>query len=271
MIEPSRRSLLAALGLTLAGCAGASDPAIWSRHTPGSVEVLDHRAWQLFLDRNSRIDADGVTRIDYAAVSSADRELLTEYLRALQAVRHDRLDRAEQLAFWLNLHNAAVVRLVLDHVIVRSPDDIDLGGPFADGPWEARVLTVMGEPISLSGIRRLALAPSFQDPRWHYGLSDATLGGPLLPRNAFEGATVDRALEDAAIAFINHPRAVRAGDDELILNALWRRNRVDFGGDLASIRAHIALYADRSLRAELDLDRPVRWIDDRRLNEVRHR
>lgn len=271
MIAPSRRSLLATLSLILAGCAGAADPTVWSLHSPGSVEALDHRAWQLFLDRNTRVDADGVTRVDYAAIPSADRELLSEYLRGLQAVRLDRFDRAEQLAFWLNLHNAAVVRLVLDRVIVRSPDEIDLGGLFADGPWEARFLTVMGEPIALAGIRRLALAPSFRDPRWHYGLSDATLGGPSLSRVAFEGLTVDRALEDAAIAFINHPRAIQAAGDELALNALWRRNRADFGGDLVSIRAHIALYADRSLRMELDVDRPVRWIDDRRLNEVRRR
>ncbi|NQW10523.1 MAG: DUF547 domain-containing protein [Alphaproteobacteria bacterium] len=271
MMIPSRRLLLFALGMALSGCAVSADPSVLSRYRPGSAEKLDHRAWQLFLDRNTVVGADGVTRVNYAEVPAADREMLTEYLRALQAVRLDRLDRAEQLAFWLNLHNAAVVRLVLDHLIVSSPDDIDLGGPFADGPWQADILAVMGQRVSLASIRRSALTPLFHDPRWHYGLSDATLGAPSLPRLAFDGTTIDRALEDAAIAFVNHPRAIRIEGDGLVLSAFWRRYMDDFGGGLAGVLAHIGLYADRDVRVALQPGKPVRWVDDRRLNETRRR
>lgn len=271
MVMVSRRFLMVSLGFVLSGCAAAVDPSVLARYRAGSTETLDHRAWQVFLDRNTVAGADGVTRVNYVGVSIVDRELLTEYLRMLQAARLDRLDQAEQLAFWLNLHNAAVVRLMLDHLIVNSPDEIDLGGPFADGPWEAEILTVMGQPLSLAGIRQSALAPAFRDPRWHYGLSDATLGGPSLPRVAFDGATIDRALEDAALAFATRPGAIRIDGDTLVLNAFWRRYRDGFGGDLAAVLAHIRLYADRDARAALQGDRPVRWVDDRRLNETRRR
>lgn len=258
--------LLAASALSLAGCA-IGDDGRWKSVTPGSTATVDHRSWQLFLDRNSFVGADGVTRVAYADVPRTDRDLLVDYIAGLERVPVGRLDRAEQLAFWLNLHNALVVRIVLDHLIARSPDEIDLGGAFSRGPWTATVAHVLGVPVSLNGIRTGALRQVFQDPRWHYGLCDATLGGPSLGRTAFHGANVDRALEDAAIAYINAPRAVRIEADALVLNAFWRRNLADFGGTEAAVLDHIASYADRELRAELRPGRPVRWMDDRRLNE----
>lgn len=267
----SRRALLRSapfvLGaLPLVACA-SSETGAWSAQNPGSAATVDHRAWQLFLDRHSFIGADEVTRVAYAGVPLADRELLDQYLAGLQRVPVGRLDRAEQLAFWLNLHNALMVRVVLTHLIARSPDEIDLGGAFISGPWTATLAEVAGRPVSLQAIRTRALRPVFRDPRWHYGLCDASLGGPALPRAAFHGATVDRALEDAAIAYVNHPRAVRVEADALVLNAFWRRNRDGFGGSDAAVLDHIAVYADRELRAELRPDRPIRWMDDRRLNE----
>ncbi len=269
MPSPTRRSVLVTVAaLPLAACAAGAGSSAWTAHSPGSTATVDHRAWQLFLDRHSFAGADGVTRIAYAQVPGTDRELLDQYVAGLERVPVGRLDRAEQLAFWLNLHNALMVRVVLGHLIARSPDEIDLGGPFAlRGPWTATLARVGGAPVSLLTIRTAALRPVFRDPRWHYGLCDTSLGGPSLPRTAFSGGTVDRALEDAAIAYVNHPRAVRVETDALVLNALWRRNREDFGGSDAAVLDHVAVYADRELRAELRPERRVRWMDDRRLNE----
>lgn len=270
MPSRNRRVILLTLAsLPLAACANGTGggAGAWAAHTAGSVATVDHRAWQLFLDRHSFAGADGVTRVAYAEVPGTDRELLEQYVVGLERVPVGRLDRSEQLAFWLNLHNALMVRVVLGRLIVRSPDEIDLGGPFARGPWSATLARVDGVPVSLAAIRNAALRPVFRDPRWHYGLCDATLGGPSLPRTAFAGATVDRALEDAAIAFVNDPRAVRVEGDTLVLNAFWRRYRDDFGGSNAAVLDHVAVYADRELRAELHPGRTIRWIDDRRLNE----
>lgn len=272
MQRRSRRSVLLAVGAIavgpplLVGC-DTPRPGRWAGHAPGSDAIVDHRAWQLFLDRHTFTGADGVTRVAYASVPVVDRELLDDYLAGLQRVPVKRLDRPQQLAFWLNLHNALMVRVVLDHLIARSPDDINLGGSFSRGPWGATLARVEGAGVSLGSIRTVALRPVFQDPRWHYGLCDASLGGPALPRTAFQGESVDREIEDAAIGYVNHPRAVRVEDGTLLLNAFWRRNLADFGGSASAALSHIAAYADRELRAELQPGRTVRWMDDHRLNE----
>jgi hypothetical protein len=153
--------------------------------------------------------------------------------------------------------------------MVRSPDEIEAGGLFARGPWEAPLARVAGREVSLAGIRREVLAPVFHDPRWHYGLCDGTLGAPSLPRQAFIGADVDGRLEDAAIDYIGHPRAVDLPADRpgvVRLNSLWRRYMADFGGTLQGVFASIDLYAEAELRAALARTPDVVWMDDRRLN-----
>jgi hypothetical protein len=264
-----RRALVAGLaGAGVSACTLSARPKDWAAHNVGSAVAVDHRAWELFLGRHTVEGADGITRVGYATVPYTDRELLDGYLKALASTDTARLDRSEQLAFWINLHNALVVRLVLDHVIVSSPDQIDLG-LFSSGPSEATLLRIGGRPISLNGIKRQALRPVFKDPRWHYALCDGSLGGPSLRRTPYTGVDIDRALQDSAIGYVSSPRAVTLQGEAQVLNALWRRNITDFGGTLAGVLAEIQLYADTDIRQALSVSRETRWQDDRRLNELR--
>lgn len=284
MIKPTllhRRRVLSGLScsalscLAFAGCAGGTGSVdTWSAHTPGSSVRVDNRAWAIFLSRHSVEGSDGITRVGYAGVPNTDRELLDQYIAGLARTDLAALSRSEQLAFWINLHNALLVRLVLDHVIVSSPDQIDAGvsftgGSFSGGPWETTLIRIGGRPVSLATIKREALRPVFRDPRWHYALCDGTLGGPSLARTPYSGATIDRDLQDAAIDFISSPRAVAFPDDAQALNALWKRDMADFGGSLSGVLGHIRLYATADVRQRLSVSRETRWIDDRRLNESR--
>lgn len=268
-------SCLALLYPALAGCAGGTGSATaWSAHTPGSTVRVDNRAWAIFLSRHSVEGADGITRVGYAGVPNTDRELLDQYIAGLAGTDLAALSRSEQLAFWINLHNALLVRLVLDHVIVSSPDEIDPGGSFSGGtlsrgPWERTLIRIGWRPVSLAAIKRDALRPVFRDPRWHYALCDGTLGGPSLARVPYTGATIDRDLQDAAIDFVSSPRAVSFPDGAQALSALWKRDMADFGGSLSGVLGHIRLYATAEVRQQLSVSRETRWIDDRRLNESR--
>lgn len=269
---PRRRLLAALAALPVSACAGGPGAGIWRRHDPASRRRVDHRVWQVFLDRNTGDWPDGITRVDYARVSTTDRELLDAYIREQEAVPVASLSRREQLAFWLNLHNALVVRLILDHPLVGSPDDIEGGGLFSRGPWQVPAAVVADRPVSLEGIRGEVLAPVFRDPRWHYALCDGTLGAPSLSRRAYGGDDLDRRLEDAAIDYIGHPRAVDPAPERpgtVRLNALWRRHMADFGGGIEGVFASIDLYAESELRAVLRATPAVIWMDDRRLNDIR--
>jgi hypothetical protein len=65
------------------------------------------------------------------------------------------------------------------------------------------------------------MRPTFRDPRVHYAVNCASIGCPNLRPRAFRAATLERDLDDAARAFVNHPRGVTVlGDGRLDLDAL---------------------------------------------------
>ena len=116
--------------LFLLGCSGFDEikvsfgPSFWREHAPNSDLFVDHRAWGYLLEKHIRANSDGTTYISYANFTSQDRLELENYIQNLAAFPIEKLNRKEQYAFWLNLYNALVVRLVLEHYLILSISDI---------------------------------------------------------------------------------------------------------------------------------------------------
>lgn len=255
----SRLSALAA-AVALTGCATleaqlapAAEPLPrWERHDAASARTVDHRAWGTFLARYRVVGADGIARMRYAAVTPADREALRQYVARLEAVDVDALNRREQFAYWVNLYNAATLRIVLEHYPVKSIRDISLGGGlFRVGPWGATVLTVKGERLSLDDIEHRILRPLWRDPRIHYVANCASIGCPDVPAVPLTGANAARVLEAAARAHINHPRGTSVRNGRVTVSSIYRWYRADFGGSEAGVLAHLRRYAAPPLAAQL--------------------
>jgi hypothetical protein len=130
-----------ALG-SVAGVDAGPTVRLWDRwHAldPASTREVDHSAWGSFLTRYLRIGADSIHRVAYGEVTPADRRALDDYLAELSRTPISQYNRAEQLAFWINLYNALTVRTILEHYPVASIRDIAIsGGPPTTGPWDAR-------------------------------------------------------------------------------------------------------------------------------------
>jgi len=180
--------------------------------------AVDGAAWDTWLARHVIAGPDGITRIDYGAVTAAERTGLDRIIDALAAVPVSDLKRDAQMAYWLNLYNAVTVKLILDHYPVESIRDIKLGGGlFGGGPWDAPLVEVEGQPITLNEIEHRILRPIWQDPRIHYGVNCASIGCPNLWPAAWKPETLDAELDAAARAFVRHPRGEettrRGGED----------------------------------------------------------
>lgn len=255
------RATIAAL--TLAAClqvfAGTAFAAprsdLWDRwlaHDPQSRAAVDHGAWDRFLQRRVQPGPGGINRISYRAVSAAGRGGLKAYIGRLSDLRIGRYSRGEQFAFWVNLYNAVTVDLVLDRYPVASIRDIDLSpGPFADGPWRRKLVSVEGIDLSLNDIEHRILRPIWRDPRIHYAVNCASVGCPDLIPAAFTGTNSEALLEAAARAYVNHPRGARMAGGKLMLSSLYRWYLADFG-DEAGVVAHVKRYADPKLAEAID-------------------
>jgi hypothetical protein len=245
----TRRALLGGLLLAAGPCTACAAPRAdpwprWQASDEASRASIDHASWDRFLARYLVVGSDGINRVSYRQVLPAEREALAVYLAALAGLPVTQYRRAEQLAYWINLYNALTVRVVLDHYPVASIRDIALsGGLLSRGPWRKKLLRIEGEEVSLDDIEHRILRPFWRDPRLHYGLNCAALGCPNLPPRAFAAATVEAMLDDAARAYVNHPRGARIVDGRLHVSSIYVWYKPDFGGDDRGVIAHLRHYA----------------------------
>jgi hypothetical protein len=216
----------------------------WQNHDPDSHIIIDHTAWNLILERY--VDADhpsGINRFKYSSVSPKDRQNLKDYLRHLQDVAVSGLNRNEQKAYWINLYNALTVDVILEHYPVKSIRDIDISpGLFSNGPWDAKLLKIEEEDVSLNDIEHRILRPVWQDNRIHYAVNCASLGCPNLQPRPFTTQNLDMLLEKAARDFINHPRGVSFARNRLQVSSIYFWFREDFGDSEKGIITHLKKY-----------------------------
>ena len=248
---------VAALALSLSAAPVLAAPkaelwAKWEQHDPDSAAVVDHSAWDEFL-QNHLSEKDGINLLDYGGVSDADRKALDGYIRALAQTDILARNRGEQRAFWINLYNALTAQVVLAHYPLESIRDIDISpGVFSSGPWGAKLAKVDGEDLTLDDIEHRILRPIWRDARIHYAVNCASIGCPNLAGRAFTAANAEALLDAGARAYVNHPRGAKVEDGKLQVSSIYEWFKVDFGGDDAGVIAHLREFADDELKKQLE-------------------
>jgi hypothetical protein len=238
-----------------AGAEAAPSKNLWPRweaHDASSEATIDHSAWTWFLERYRQLGPDGVSRIDYGAVSAEDRQRLADYIDGLTSRTISDYNRDVQFAYWVNLYNALTVDVVLEHYPVATIRDIDIsGGWFTDGPWDKQLVDIEGEAVTLNDIEHRILRPIWDDPRIHYAVNCASVGCPNLQPQAFTAANHERLLERGAEQYVNHPRGAKFDGDTLIVSSIYAWFQADFGGNQRGVIEHLRQYADDDLADRL--------------------
>lgn len=122
------------------------------------------------------------------------------YLQQLsQQSPQESWSREEQMAYWINLYNAATVALIVEHYPLKSIMDIDK-------PWDKAFVKVGSKTYSLNQIEHEILRPQFQDPRIHFAVNCASQSCPELLNEAYTADKLNQQLEKQAKAFINNPK-----------------------------------------------------------------
>lgn len=214
--------------------------------------TVDHGVWDQFLKAYVKTDRNGLNRIDYGSIKKPDIAALGGYIEMLEKTPVSDLDRSEQMAFWINAYNAVTVRVIITHYPVKSIRDIDLGsGFFSDGPWDAKMMAVEGEKLSLNDIEHRILRPIWKDPRIHYAVNCASIGCPNIQQSAFTGALVESMLEDGATEFVNAARNVVVNNGKVSTSKIYSWFEDDFGGSQAGVIKHLRIYANQDLYNKL--------------------
>jgi hypothetical protein len=192
---------------------------------------------------NSRYRYEG-NRVVFHLLEEVHKEALSAYSEELQAIPDEvaltDLSRNEQLAYWLNLHNVALVDMIAREYPVRRLDEHQINGvPFFDAP----AVTVDGVVLSLNDIRFNIVQANWDDPRIIYGFHLGAVGGPSLSDEAFTGARVWSQLESNAREFVNALRGVDTGVRRTEISPLYREHAALFSST-DELRAHLMTYAE---------------------------
>jgi hypothetical protein len=224
-------------------------------HDASSAQTFGYVLWAKILD-TAVVDDGAASGVDYGALGADGRNALDSFVNEMTAIPVSTLNRDEQLAYWLNLYNAAWLRLMFDQFYRLGRSDQDFAGrsPWAeerfsvkrlftarDNPWTVRNLTVEGVTLSLNDIEHRILYAHWPAELVAYGLSCPLRGCPALSRQPYQGGQVLHQLREAAKRFIADERNVKIRGDAATLSELYRQPA--FGGE-ARVLEHLRGHAD---------------------------
>ncbi|MDP5104389.1 MAG: DUF547 domain-containing protein [Erythrobacter sp.] len=153
-----------------------------------------------------------------------------------------RLPRNEQLAFWLNLHNVALIEALAKAYPLAEPNAAVFGPDNA--PLDAaKLVKVAGIPLSLRDIREQIVYPNWRDPKVVYGFWRGEIGGPSIQRLAFTGDNVDDLLALSGEEFVNSLRGVEAWGGALRVSHIYEEASPFYFKDDAALRTHLSKFA----------------------------
>jgi hypothetical protein len=225
----------------------------WAAHDSQNTVVVDHKPMTAILNFIHVEDGERTVGINYAGLHGRGLEFVQAYIEFLESVPVSKLNRDEQLAFWLNLHNAQVIEFIVrggsSRIIAHR------GKPGEPGDWwSERRLMVEGQALSLEDIEQNILLRHWQDPIVLYGMCYGVGGSPVIGDTAFNGAGVRAQLEHAARSFINDSSNVKVGRGKAALEVsslyVWNKPQL-FNNEDEKVIAHLRAYSNGRLSDKL--------------------
>lgn len=212
-----------------------------------------HRPYDILL----QIYVSGVS-FDYNRIwrNEDDLQRLSKYLDTLQTLDPAQWSREAALAYWINLYNAATLKLVLQNYPVKSIKNI---GGFMKSPWSRKVVVVAGKELTLDDIEHKIIRPQFKDARIHFALNCAAISCPPLSNRAFTAETLEQQLEAACYFAVNDPRWVEVSEREIRVSKIFDWYKKDFDEYAGSVREFIARYREKDREAILDENRKLNF------------
>lgn len=188
--------------------------------------------------------------------------ITTEIVAGFKAVAEsqtiDLMTPNQQLAFWMNFHNA----LLLDQMGKQYPfrDVSRLKAVNSEqSVYKAKIITVRDVPLSLDDIRKRIVYPTWPQPLVMYGFYTGAIGGPNIRTNPFTADEVYDQLRDNAREFVNSLRGVENDDRFNRISMLYNDACGPlFGDSWAAVIEHLLLYANADTEDYLSMGARVR-------------
>lgn len=212
---------------------------------------ITHSAYSQLLQDNVK---SGM--VNYASLVEAHdggNSVLKPYLQSLFEVEQDDFEKweiSDQLAFMVNLYNAATLQLIVDNYPVDSIKEI---GWWGHNAWKKKVINLFGRWISLDYLEHDIIRAQFQEPGIHFALVCAAKGCPELRSEAYVGAKLVEQFDDQSRIFLADSNKNRFDDKngKIYLSNIFRWYGEDFAKTDVELLAVLKEYWPEEVQAQL--------------------
>lgn len=188
----------------------------------------------------------------------AFNEFKPEHVDYLEAIRVDleavpnfmplnSFSTNEQLAYWLNLHNVAVMVEVAKAYPIKKIKPLMVG---KKSVWDDKTMSVDGKEMSIQDIEDYVIG-RWNDPLVLYGFFMGTVGGPNLRPEAYTGDNLGDALVDNALQFVNSLRGFKLWSGSGRVSDHYKLGERYFPNFDQDIRDHLLSLAREDTRRDL--------------------
>lgn len=205
------------------------------------------------------------SRILFGFLNDTYRDVLTEYRKDLVSVANQlditRLSKDEQLAFWFNLHNVALIEQISRYYPEDTPSTllIDANGPL-EPIDDAKFLKIRGQRLSLRDIREGIVYANWSDPLVLYGFFRGDIGSPKMLRYAYTAQDLEFQLNGNATEFVNSLRGFHESRKARKLSKIYDEARPFFFPNWeADISAHIKRFAEGDALEDFNSEKPFEF------------
>lgn len=170
-----------------------------------------------------------------------------------------RLSRDEQLAFWINLHNAKTLSLLADNYPVRRPSTLKVRGADLDN---AKLMKIRGKRLSLRDIRENIVYANWRDtPDVIYGFWRGDIASPSLRALAYSSDNVQAELAENGKEFTNALRGYQTSGNKALLAPLYATAKpYFFQNDDAIMMDHIRTHMRDAVKSETQQGLPINYL-----------
>ncbi len=249
----------------------------WNNKDDSSIKVVDHSKWQQILNKYLFVQQDN-TLFNYDAITTDNNQyLVQDYIDILAQEDPIKLNNYEQLAYWINLYNALIVRTILNNYPVDSILEIKphfgfrtWGGVFSFfryGPWHNKLVSINGIELSLNDITHRILLPIWGDRRVQYCLCSGSMGSPDLYPIVFTAIDMPKLLNKVTNRFIQQEKTMQWIDGKLVLSRLLKNS--NYFHDKHDLLSHLRKYTNSFNKSKLDnFHGSINYQFDWRLNKL---
>lgn len=239
------------LGLFLLSCGGKKENTR-VQHTP-TISKPSHAVWNVLVQRH--VDETGL--VNYVGFKKESAQL-SGYLDYLAEHPPSQMwSKGDSLAYYINLYNAATVKLIVDNYPVNSIKDIP-------NRWGKKWISVGGTKLSLNDIEHKILR-NMDEPRIHFAINCASYSCPNLWNKAFVAEKIEQQLNQVALDFVNDPSKNRFENGKAQLSEIFKWYKKDFTKETSLLE-----YINQFLNNPISKDGNIEYLDyDWSLNDAK--